>query len=158
EGGERMRKVSVALLCLWIGPRLLSADASPVAGRWTVTLETFGVPSYFVMNLEQRGNALTGDFDGDKLEGTVSGSGIKFRGENERGGWEEATGRLEGGVLKGTITIAFSDDPKHPNTQPFTARPAAMRPSGPPRRHEFAPTTFHRQFSQVIPPVLTIAP
>lgn len=151
-----MRRCIVALLCF--GPGLLLAEGSSVAGRWIVTLESFGVPSYYVMTLEQHGDKLTGDFDGDKLEGTVSGNEIKFRAKDERGGWEEATARLEGGVLKGSITIAFSNDPTHPDMQPFTARPATLRPAGSPRRHEFVPTTFHRQFSPAIPPVLTIAP
>ncbi|HYX20565.1 MAG TPA: acetamidase/formamidase family protein [Thermoanaerobaculia bacterium] len=151
-----MRRLTVALLCL--GPGVLLADGAPIAGRWVVTLESFGVPSYYVMTLEQHAEKLTGDFGGDKLEGTVSGSEIRFRAKDEQGGWEEATARLEGGVLKGSITIAFSNDPTHPETQPFTARPARLRPAGTPRRHDFVPTTFHRQFSPAIPPVLTIAP
>ena len=32
------------------------------------------------------------------------------------------------------------------------------RRGGPPQRHEFVPTTFHRQFSASIPPVLRIWP
>jgi amidase len=151
-----MRKISVVLLCL--GARVLWAEAPSVAGRWIVTLQSFGVPSYYVMTLEQHGEKLTGDFSGDKLEGTASGGEIRFRAKDEQGGWEEATARLEGGVLKGSIAIAFSNDPTHPETQPFTALAASLRPAEPPRRHDFVPTTFHRQFSPAIPPVLTIAP
>ncbi|HTR04182.1 MAG TPA: acetamidase/formamidase family protein [Thermoanaerobaculia bacterium] len=151
-----MRRVSVVLLCLVA--RVLSAEGPPVAGRWVVTVESFGVPAYYVMTLQQQGEKLTGDFDGDKLEGTVSGNEVKFRAQDERGGWEEATARLDGGTLRGSITLVFSDDAEHPRTQPFTARRATLAPAGSPRRHEFVPTTFHRQFSPAIPPVLTIAP
>ena len=151
-----MRPWIVALLCL--GPGLLFAESPSAAGRWIVTLESLGVPSYYVMTLQQEGGKLSGDFDGDKLEGTVSGNEIRFRAKDEQGGWEEATGRIDGGVLKGSITIAFSNDPTHPETQVFTARPASLRPTRNPRRHDFVPTTFYRQFSPANPAVLTIAP
>jgi len=151
-----MRRMSLALLFLC--PRFLSAETPSVAGKWTVTLDTFGVPTYYVMNVEQHGEKLTGDFSGDKLEGTVSGNSIRFLAKDEQGGSEEGHARLDGGVLTGTIVFVDGGDPTHPETRNFTARTAPPRRPGPPRRHEFVPTTFHRQFSPTNPPVLTIAP
>jgi acetamidase/formamidase len=152
-----MRKVFLVAL-LGLVSRLLFAEAPSVAGRWTVTFESFGVPSYYVMTLRQEGGKLSGDFDGDKLEGTIAGNEIRFRAKDEQGGWEEATGHLDGGVLSGSITLAFSSDPTHPDTHAFTARPSVLRSASSPRRHDFVPTAFHRQFSPAIPPVLSVAP
>jgi amidase len=50
------------------------------------------------------------------------------------------------------------DDPTHPSTHQFTATIVPKRRAGPPRRHEFTPTTFYRRFSAENKPVLTIAP
>ena len=81
--------VVLLLLC----SRLLAAETPSLAGRWVVTLETFGVPSYYVMNLDRQGDKLTGDFGGDKLEGTVSGAAIRFLAKDDQGGSEDGTVR-----------------------------------------------------------------
>src|ERR1043166_1132308 len=83
-----MRKISgcVSVVCLLAmlspGARGVSADpAAPAAsgapavsskglsGRWVVSVDFFGTPQYFKLQLTQQGDALTGDLDGDKLEG-----------------------------------------------------------------------------------------
>ncbi len=154
-----MRRVCVFLLGLF--PGLLLAQASSpapsVAGRWTVTTDFYGVHSYWSMNLEQQGEKLTGDFSGDKLEGTVSGDSIRFFAKDEQGGSEDLTGTLEAGALKGAVVFVDAEDPTHPDTRPFTAARVPRTHTGPPQRHDFTPTAFHRQFSPANEPVLTVA-
>jgi len=41
-----------------------------IAGRWIVSADFYGSPLYFMMELEQTGEKLSGNFDGDKLEAT----------------------------------------------------------------------------------------
>jgi acetamidase/formamidase len=140
-----------------VAPGTPPAATGSVAGRWNVTAEFYGIPSYFTMKLEQAGEKLTGDFSGDKLEGTFFGGSIRFLAKDEEGGSEELQGAVKGGVMSGTIVFVDGSDPTHPTTHPFTGALVPARRDGPPQRHEFTPTVFYRQFSPANKPVLTIA-
>jgi len=134
------------------------ASVGPLNGRWTVTSDFHGTPIYFKLELEQQGDKLTGNFDGDKLEGTVHGSAVQFLAKDDHGGSEDVKGTLKGSALSGTVVFVNGDDPTHPETHPFTAMLIPPRPSGSPKRHEFTPTVFYRRFSPENKSVLTIAP
>ncbi len=129
-----------------------------VSGRWVVDTDFYGSRIYFRMELKQEGEKLSGDFDGDKLEGTVKGNTIYFLAKDEQGGTDEGKATLQGGTIIGTVVFTHSDDPAHPETHKFTAELVPARRAGAPQRHEFVPTTFYRQFSAANRPVLTIAP
>jgi acetamidase/formamidase len=153
------------LLTILFGSAIFAQDAnkpaiaaSGLSGRWTVNADFYGTPLYFGMLLEQQGEKLTGNFDGDKLEGSTAGNNIHFVAKDENGGTEEATGTVKGDTIAGTIIFKNSDDPTHPDTHTFAAKLNAARRSGPPQRHEFVPTTFYRRFSAENKAVLTIAP
>jgi amidase len=147
--------LAFALVELWFTPA--RADPPGLTGRWSVSVDLFGVPRYFTMQLTQQGTALSGDFDGDTLTGTVNGSDIDIAAKDARGGYENLKASLRDGALTGSIEIAFSNDVAHPSTHAFTAAPVHPRPAKP-TRHVFTPTAFHRQFSAAIKPVLTVAP
>ena len=164
-----MRKVfiGVALLVALCGGYSVYAQeaqkAAPpaggaISGHWTVTSDFHGTPLYFKLELEQQGEKLTGNFDGDKLEGTVSGSAVQFLAKDDHGGSEDVKATLRGGTLSGTVVFVNGDDPTHPETHPFTAMLVPARPSGPAKRHEFTPTVFYRRFSPENKPVLTVQP
>jgi amidase len=131
---------------------------STLSGRWIVNTELYGSPIVFMLKLEQKADKLTGEFGGDKLEGSVDGNSIRFLAKDEQGGSEDAKGTLQNGVITGTVVFVNGDDPTHPSTHQFTATIVPKRRAGPPRRHEFTPTTFYRRFSAENKPVLTIAP
>jgi len=140
------------VLILVIG--LTTPAAAGVDGKWVVAIDSFGVPSYWIMKLVQTGDQLSGDFAGDKLTGTVKGDAVEISGKDETGGFEVLKGTLKGGVISGSVEIQFTGQ-KQPMTQPFTAtlvRPRATKPV----RHTFVPTAFYRQFSATTKPVLTI--
>ncbi|HUB77729.1 MAG TPA: acetamidase/formamidase family protein [Bryobacteraceae bacterium] len=149
-----MRKPVLLLLFV---PVLLPAQTT-VTGKWFATADIFGTPIIYKMELEQQGEKLTGNFGGDKLEGTIKGNAIHFLAKDERGGTEELTGTAEGGKISGSMVFIDADNKDHPETHPFTASPAPQRRAGAPERHDFVPTTFYRQFSPFNPPVLTISP
>ncbi|HET8965930.1 MAG TPA: acetamidase/formamidase family protein [Candidatus Acidoferrum sp.] len=134
------------------------AAGGPLNGRWTVTSDFHGTPIYFKLELEQHGDKLTGNFDGDKLEGTVIGSAVQFLAKDDHGGSEDVKAALKGNTLSGTVVFVNGDDPTHPETHPFTAALVAPRFSGAPKRHEFTPTVFYRRFSPENKPVLTVQP
>jgi len=129
-----------------------------LTGRWVVNGDFFGTPIYFGLLLEEQGEKLTGNFDGDKLEGSVSGGRIHFLAKDERGGAEEGNATVSGGTMTGSVAFRDSSDSTHPETHSFTATRVAERRGGAARRHEFVPTTFYRRFSAENKPVLTIAP
>src|SRR5713101_3203209 len=129
-----------------------------LSGRWLVNADFFGSPIYFGLLLEQQGKKLTGNFDGDKLEGSVSGGRIHFLAKDEHGGTEEGNATLSDGTMAGSVIFTDSSDPTHPEKHSFTATPVATRREGAAKRHEFVPTTFYRRFSAENKPVLTVAP
>lgn len=152
-----MRKLLI-LLVLLNGLVHGQTGADALSGRWVVTADFYGSPLNFSLELKQQGDKLSGDFDGDKLEGTVSGSAVHFVAKGDRGGTEKCEATIAGNALSGGITFTDPDDPSHPATHQFTATLVPKRRGGAPQRHEFIPTTFHRQFSALNKPVLTVSP
>src|SRR5438477_6644873 len=159
-----MRKVFFLLLFV---PGVLQAQSSQeaartanadVSGRWVVNTDFYGSTIYFRMELKQQGEKLSGNFDGDKLEGTLKGNSIYLLAKDEQGGTDEGKGTLEGATITGTIVFTHADDAAHPQTHKFRAELVPARRTGTPQRHEFVPATFYRQFSAANKPVLTMAP
>ena len=129
-----------------------------VSGRWIVNADFYGTPLFYQMHLKEEAGKLVGDFGRDKLEGTVTGNAIHFVAKDEQGGSEECTATVQNGTMSGTIVFTDGGDPAHPDTHAFTATIAPGRRAAGPRRHEFTPTTFYRQFSAENKPVLTVSP
>jgi acetamidase/formamidase len=159
-----MRKLSFLLLFL---PTLLLAQNAPqtpssnppsLTGRWIVTTDFYGTSLNLSLELSQSGEKLTGNIEGDKLEGTVRGNSIHFLAKDDQGGSEDATATLQGGVISGTVTFVDGSDLDHPSTHTWSATLVPARPTAAPQRHEFIPTIFYRQFSAANKPVLTVAP
>src|SRR3974390_2362341 len=98
------------------------ANDNSVAGRWTVTVDFHGSTLLFTLTLKQDGEKLTGDFDGDKLEGTQKGNAVSFLAKDDQGGSEDAKGVLKGDTITGTAIFVSSDDPSRPETHHFTAK------------------------------------
>ncbi len=153
-----MTKPLFFLLLALVPPALLLAQSPGVTGRWFAVADFYGTPINFPMELRQQGDKLTGDFGGDKLEGTLTGDALHFLAKDERGGTEELTATVHSGTISGTIVFIDGDDKEHPTTHQFTATPVPERRGGTTQRHDFTPTTFHRQFSATNKPVLSVSP
>jgi acetamidase/formamidase len=150
-----------ALACWAAGPahgQPAAASKPSLAGRWFVDVDFFGTPQYFKLELAQQGDTLTGDFGGDKLEGTVQGNTVRFLAKDTAGGSEDVHATVTGGAMTGTMVFVDGDNPKQPATHTFTASLVPPRVARSPRRHDFTPTVFYRQFSAQNKPVLTVAP
>jgi amidase len=155
-----MRKLTLVVCLLAFSLQNSSAqDAKgPLTGRWLVTSDFYGTTLYFKLELTQQGDKLTGNFDGDKLEGTITGNTIHFLAKDEHGGSEDTKATVHGNSMSGTVILIDGDNPGHPETHEFTATLVPARPTGPAKRHEFVPTAFYRQFSPFNKPVLNISP
>ena len=134
------------------------APTGALTGHWIVNTDIYGTAVYWRMELTQQGETLTGEFSGDKLEGTVRGTTVEFFAKDAEGGNEQAKATIAGDTMTGTVIVVDADDPKHPHSHAFTATFVPKRAARPARRHEFTPTVFYRQFSALTKPVLTIAP
>lgn len=131
---------------------------SGLTGKWIVDTDFFGTTIYHRMELKQEGEKLTGDFDGDKLEGTRKGNVISFVFKDDEGGTYEAKATVEGGTITGTVVSTSPSKAGPSAVHKFTAKRVPEQSAKAPQRHEFTPTTFYRQFSPANKPVLTIAP
>ncbi len=151
-----MRKaLFLPLLMLGLAtPQPARSQNVSVTGRWVVSSDFYGTPITFSLELKQDGAKLTGNFDGDKLEGTILGGSIHFLAKDDQNGTEECTAKVQGDTISGSLVFANGDDPEPPITHLFTAKIVPARRAGPPQRHEFIPTIFYRQFSASNKPVL----
>lgn len=147
------------LLCLYVpGARGWGQEAKTFNGTWVVTEDFFGTPRQVRFQVEQHGSSLSGMLAGDHFEGTLSGNKVHGVAVDAKKDTFEVEGVLRNGALAGGIT---AKDVQHPGTVyhfAMTARPMEAFKHGTPRRHEFTPTVFYRQFSALNPPVLRIAP
>ena len=84
-------------------PKVQSQTQGPLSGRWIITADYLGTPLNVTLELTQQADKLTGNFEGDKLEGTVSGSSIHFLAKDEQGGSEETTATVQGDSMSGTV-------------------------------------------------------
>ena len=150
--------MSKPLSLLLLAAALLPAQSPDVSGRWYATADFYGTPIDFPMDLSQQGDKLTGTFDGDKLEGTLTGNSLHFLAKDDHGGSEDLTATVQSGAISGAIVFVDSDDKEHPTTHRFTATLVPQRRTGAPQRHDFTPSTFHRQFSATNKPVLAVYP
>jgi amidase len=154
-----LTKLAVSLLALATCAAAQSPNTQqPLTGRWNASAEYYGTPTYLGFQLEQTGNKLTGNFHGDKLEGTVDGTKVHFISKNDQGESDEVHATLQNGILTGEVTVTDTSDPKLTEHIPFTAALAQPLKHGTPQRHDFTPTVFYRSWSPFNKPVLTVAP
>jgi amidase len=159
-----LRKLAVASLLALSGSSLYaqasqSNEAKPsLTGNWVVSADYFGSHLYSGLDLEQQGEKLTGKVHGDALEGTTDGTSFHFVAKDNDGGNMQVTGSTQGGELHGEVIESDSNSPAQPAKYTFIATRRPPRPTASPRRLEFTPTVFYRQFSPFNKPVLTINP
>src|SRR5262249_36125752 len=150
---ERVLKHVIATV--WLVPVVALAQGS-IAGDWLLAQDMYGNSLYRRMSLTIDGTRLSGTLDRQAIEGTITGNAIRFTVKTATTSIE-FTGSLVGDTLSGSMVRTSTDDPM-PFTTTWTARRVPPRRTGAPQRHEFVPTTFHRQFSASIAPVLHIWP
>ncbi len=136
-----MRKV---LFLLFLVPGLLLAQTSrtqdaqnqarPVnpalSERWVVSADFYGTPINPSLELKQEGDKVTGNFDGDKLEGSLSGNSIHFLARDEQGGTRECKATIHDGTMSGTIvvpTLAMLPTPPRISSRPKWFRSAGLK-------------------------------
>lgn len=153
-----MRKIIALLIGLALTPGVIAQGAGSISGEWLITRDAYGSPLYQRMTLTVQDGKVSGLFDGDKLEGTLSGNALHFISRDEDNDTSEFTGVFNGTTITGKVVETDASDPKEKSENEMTATRALERPTDSPKRHDFTPTTFYRQFSAANAPVLKIAP
>jgi amidase len=145
-------------LCELAVPTLAQQPQAGISGKWIMTADIFGSPTYLTMELKQEGDKLSGTYTGDKFEGTVSGDSFHLLATSDSGVTSDVNATVKDGVISGTSVETDPADKAHPLKYSFTATAAPVIKHGSPQRHEFVPTVYYRQFSPFNKPVLTVAP
>jgi amidase len=159
----RIMMVVVVMLCAYVSSDpVLGQQAGPetdLSGNWAMSADLFGTKLFLRMELKQDGDKLSGAYTGDKLtNGTVSGGTIHLLAKSDDGTTSDVNATIKDGVITGSVIETDPHDTNHPMKYTFTATRVMPVNHGAPRRHEFTPTVFYRQFSPSNKPVLTIAP
>src|SRR5262249_42088448 len=111
------------------------------------------------LNLKIEKGQLSGYvYRGEKvaLQGTLSGQDIRFSFKESSEAQSEYAGRLEGDTMSGNFSTVETSGNK--TSGQWSAGRVPQRPSESPRRHEFVPSQFQREFSSTVSPVLHIWP
>jgi acetamidase/formamidase len=148
-----MFKHVALIVCLT--PALVLAQ-NTVAGDWQLTEDLYGNPLHQRLTLKVDGASLSGTLGRRPIIGTLSGTEIRFATRNEDA-TDEFSGTMSADGMAGTMVRTEKGD-QNPFKTSWSARRVATKTVASPQRHEFVPTTFHRQFSASIPPVLRIWP
>jgi amidase len=159
-----MKRKTLGAIVVFMASMLLMqtgqvADAAEFfGGHWLVTADVHGTPIYGRLDIEQQGQTITGQFYGDKFEGSLEGSTIRFVAKDLSGGSSNVSGALKSGALSGTVVETDGADQSHPDRYSFTAIPIREEHRGAPTHHDFAPSVFYREFSASNKPVLSLSP
>jgi acetamidase/formamidase len=130
----------------------------PLANHWLVTADLHGTPIYGRLDVEAQGQKITGEYFGDKFEGSLEGSAIHFVAKDSSGGTSKVDGALKSGMISGTVVETDAADEFHSERYSFVAIAIRQEHRTAPRHHEFTPTVFYREFSAANKPVLTVNP
>ena len=139
-------------------PQASQSNDASLTGHWNADVNYLGTHLYNGFDLDQQGEKLTGKLSGDALEGSIEGSSFHFLVKDNDGATKQVKGDMQSGALHGEVIETDPNSPIHPVTYTFIATRRPPRPTAPPRRHEFTPTVFYRQFSPFNQPVLTVNP
>jgi amidase len=136
-------------------PTLVFGQSTP-AGDWLLTEDVHGNPLHRRLTMTVDEGAVSGTLGRRAIQGTLSGTAIQFtiKDDDET---SDYVGTVTADEMTGTVTHTQRDNPPPLKTTWHAQRLPARR-TGSPQRHEFVPTTFHRQFSAANPPVLHIWP
>ncbi len=156
-------RLPALLCCAAMAAGAVAGPALAVQETWRLNTDLWGNAVHQTLTLNRSGQTLTGDLDGDPLEGHVQSTGadaerLVFTVTDSDGAVHRFEGETSGGVLSG-----FTDQPD-PNTPQVRAHHALSgqrlpeRTTATARTHVFTPTTWSNLFSQDVEPALFVWP
>ncbi|WP_115554440.1 acetamidase/formamidase family protein [Xanthomonas arboricola] len=147
-------------------PRLtavfLAASTAAIAGTthaetWIVRTDLWGNPVFSTLSIDRTGNRISGDLDGDTIDGGASGNQLTLTATDRQQRTSRYVLRLKGKELTGTTEGPDTNDPAARATHAVTGWRVPDRDGGP-RTVEFSPTDYSNTWNADRTPVLIVWP
>jgi acetamidase/formamidase len=130
-----------------------------LTGRYTVAVSWEDSTNYGVLELEQKGDRLTGKYRDAPLKGTRHGDALDFTSSDKDGDGDRVHLVAKGQLLTGTdIPVDATGHIKQQPALAVVATPIAPLSEAAGQMRDFVPTQFHHAFSATNAPAMTIAP
>lgn len=139
-----------ALTLIWIAP-------GAAAETWIVRTDLWGNPAFSTLTFERAGGSVTGDLDGDRIEGRAAGDRLTLTSTDRKGRVSSYRVTLRGAELTGTADLPDTNDPTARASHQVTGWRVPER-SGGPRTVEFTPTDYSNSWNADRRPVLVVWP
>lgn len=124
---------------------------------WILRMDLWGTPAFSTATLARHGEAVTGDIDGDRVEGSVSGSTLKFTATDADGHASRYTLQLSAGQLAGTADVPDTNDAAARAEHRVTGWSLPAHQGGP-RTVDFEPSDYSNTWNADRQPVLVVWP
>nr|WP_282580367.1 acetamidase/formamidase family protein [Sphingomonas faeni] len=131
----------------------------PVAAAetWIVRTDLWGNPAFSTLMLEHGDKGVTGDIDGDRIEGGMTRDGMTLTAIDGQGRSSTYAVRLRGSELTGTADLPDTNDPAARAAHAVTGW-RVPDSSGGPRTIDFIPTDYSNTWNADRRPVLVVRP
>lgn len=148
-----LRRVALllsAFTLIWIAP-------GAAAETWIVRTDLWGNPAFSTLTFERTGGSVTGDLDGDRIEGRAAGDRLTLTGTDRKGRVSTYRVTLRGAELTGIADLPDTNDPTARASHQVTGWRVPER-SGGPRTVRFRPTDYSNTWDADRRPVLVVWP
>ncbi|WP_202863853.1 MULTISPECIES: acetamidase/formamidase family protein [Xanthomonas] len=140
----------------------LAASTAAMAGTahaetWIVRTDLWGNPVFSTLSIDRTGNRISGDLDGDTIDGGASGNQLTLTATDPQQRTSRYVLRLKGKELTGTTEGPDTNDPAARATHAVTGWRVPDRDGGP-RTMEFSPTDYSNTWNADRKPVLIVWP
>ncbi|WP_115562728.1 acetamidase/formamidase family protein [Xanthomonas arboricola] len=140
----------------------LAASTAAIAGTthaetWIVRTDLWGNPVFSTLSIDRTGNRISGDLDGDTIDGGASGDRLTLTATDRQQRTSRYVLRLKGKELTGTTEGPDTNDPAARATHAVTGWRVPDRDGGP-RTVEFSPTDYSNTWNADRKPVLIVWP
>ncbi|MEA9586884.1 acetamidase/formamidase family protein [Xanthomonas sp. WHRI 10064A] len=140
----------------------LAASTAAIAGTthaetWIVRTDLWGNPVFSTLSIDRTGNRISGDLDGDTIDGGASGDRLTLTATDRQQRTSRYVLRLKGKELTGTTEGPDTNDPAARATHAVTGWRVPERDGGP-RTVEFSPTDYSNTWNADREPVLIVWP
>ncbi|PVX29160.1 acetamidase/formamidase family protein [Sphingomonas pokkalii] len=152
-----MSPIRFATLLLCVTTSIVATSAA-AAESWIVRTDLWGNPAFSTLTVERRGKDVTGDLDGDRIEGRVTGDRLTLTATDGKGRTSTYTVRVRGTELAGTADMPDTNDPAARVTHAVTGWRVPERQGGGPRTVEYTPTDYSNSWNADRRPVLVVWP
>ncbi|QHL92017.1 acetamidase (plasmid) [Sphingomonas changnyeongensis] len=136
---------------------LVVPAAAATAETWILRTDLWGNPAFSTLTLERGSKGVTGDIDGDRIEGRMTHDRMTITATDGQGRVSTYRLRLRGSALTGTADMPDTNDPGARASHGVTGW-RVPDGSGGPRTIDFLPTDYSNTWNADRRPVLVVRP